>query len=150
MSDLGVLVRNQWVSLARRLPNVELGAFVVMPNHIHGIITIVRSNPHRAQGQEASCFTETMLGKGADSTNRSHAEFEGTLGAIVRSFKSVSTREARRVLGDARYCLWQRSYHEHVVRGYKSLHAIQQYINENPLHWAHDPDHPDCMGKTHR
>ena len=87
-----------------------------MPNHIHGIIFL--------QGAASSA---------------------PTLGRVVRAFKSISAIGANRLLNRAGQPFWQRNYFEHVVRDEDELHALRQYIRDNPLNWEVDPDNPSNL-----
>jgi putative transposase len=108
---------------------VELDAFVIMPNHVHGIIVI------RCRG-EASAVTI----HGAKTPSKSDAS--PLLSAIVQNIKSISTRRinaARRAPGTP---VWQRGYYEHVVRNEQELMAIREYIRGNPARRDEDENNP--------
>jgi putative transposase len=111
-------VRSAWCGLPARFPGVALDEFVMMPNHIHGIIVLAE--------------------EGAASS-------APTLGQIVRAFKSISAIAANRVLGRSNRPFWQRNYYEHVIRDEEELNAIRQYIVDNPSGWADDPENPSNM-----
>ena len=125
LSDVGRVVQECWLDLPERMSFVELGAHVLMPNHLHGIIIIVRSAADNRPAPATHCPA-------------------GSVGAIIRSFKAESTRRVRERRGDPNFHLWQRNYYEHIVRGYKSLAAISRYIRENPVHWHRDLENPDA------
>ena len=69
----------------------------------------------------------------------------GSLGTIVRSFKSASTRRASSLPGTSGVPLWQRNYYEHVVRDDQDLRRLREYITNNPLRWALDEENPSRM-----
>ncbi len=104
-------------------PNVELDAFVVMPNHIHGVIIIFD-----AVGAELSSAP-------------THAK-RNPLSEIVRGFKAFSARRINELRNSLGSPVWQRNYHEHIIRSEKSLNAIREYILFNPARWASDQDNP--------
>jgi putative transposase len=105
-----------WHVLPLRFPCVALDEFVIMPNHVHGILVL----------------------KGAASS-------APTLGHVIRAFKSISAIEANRASGRVGQPLWQRNYYEHVIRDEDELNAVRQYVRENPLKWAEDPDNPSIL-----
>jgi putative transposase len=107
LSRCGRTVRTQLEELRPRL-GVELDAYVVMPNHVHALLD---------------------LGAGRRARQASPLR----LGTVVGSFKSGSSRLARR-------SLWQRGYHDHVVRDEDDLERIREYIATNPTLWASDPE----------
>jgi putative transposase len=128
LSDAGKLVERSWTNLAERFPSVEPGAFVVMPNHIHGIIRIVR---HRGAA------SSPLRNGGAAST-------APPLGQIVRAFKSTSARAGNRLLSRVAAPLWQRNYVERVIRNDDELGKIREYSSTNPVRWASDRENPEA------
>ena len=105
-----------WHDLPARFPTVALDEFTVMPNHIHGIIFLM----------------------GAASS-------APTLGKVIRAFKSISAIEANKALNRSGQPFWQRNYYEHIIRDEDELHALRQYIRDNPLKWDEDPDNPSNL-----
>jgi REP element-mobilizing transposase RayT len=112
------VVRSVWEGLPARFPHVMLDEFVIMPNHMHGIVIIEDASWERGAASSAP-----------------------TLGEIVRAFKSRSAIQANRVLNRSGG-FWQRNYYEHIIRNEDELNAIRQYIKDNPVKWAEDPDNP--------
>jgi putative transposase len=101
--------------------DIETDAFVVMPNHVHGIIVL----PDTANG------AATRVGP--------------ALGEVVAAFKSATTVQyiqsvKTRAWPAFRQRLWQRNYYEHVIRDEKALARIRLYIDENPARWAFDDE----------
>ena len=121
------IVRSAWDSLPARFPHVMLDEFVMMPNHIHGIIILAPT-------------AGAPPGRGAAS--RGAASSAPTLGRVVRAFKSVSAIEANRIMSRSERPFWQRNYYEHIIRDEDELNIIRQYIRDNPLGWEQDPDNP--------
>ena len=99
-----------------------LDEFVTMPNHIHGIIILAPT-------------AGAPLGRGAASS-------APTLGRVVRAFKSLSAREANRIMKRIERPFWQRNYYERIIRDEDDLNIIRQYTRDNPLKWDQDPDNP--------
>ena len=111
----GLLARSTWTGLTTRFPSVALDEFVLMPNHLHGIVLLTsRQAP-----------SDKVL----------------DLGEVIRAFKAVTTRGVRQS-GRPDFA-WQRNYYEHVVRDEHDLLRIQQYIGNNPAAWADDEENPD-------
>lgn len=125
LCEAGRVVSEAWACLPPRFSTIALDVFVVMPNHVHGIIQIVASNPPRAQ-------------QAAPLRNAP------TLGSIIRAFKSMSAISVNRLLGRSGYAVWQRNYYEHVIRNEKQLEMVRQYIVPNPLRWASDRENPQA------
>jgi REP element-mobilizing transposase RayT len=118
---LGDTVEAVWYRLPLHFKFIELDAFIVMPNHIHGIIVI--------QNQ--------ALEKAAHDSQYPHGTMPESLGAIVQNFKSISTRKINFLCGD-RLKIWQRNYYEHIIRNENSYQKIRQYILDNPRNWEQD------------
>jgi REP element-mobilizing transposase RayT len=125
LGPAGKTIERVWLDLPRRFEHVCLDEYVIMPNHIHGIL---RLRPWRDDGREHDTFGEP-------------------LSEIVRWFKAQSTRAYIRGvydLGWARFDgrLWQRGYYEHVIRDEDDLVHGRGYILRNPRRWMTDPDNP--------
>jgi putative transposase len=139
LSDTGRIAEVSWVGLSSRFPTVPLDSFVVMPNHIHGIITVGAQfiAPDSAQFIAPSSAPHNQAGIAQEgAVNRAP-----TLGEIIRTYKAASTRMIRQT-ANLEFA-WQRNYYEHVVRNGESLNRIRQYILENPARWAIDRENPD-------
>jgi REP element-mobilizing transposase RayT len=124
------VAETMWQRLPRHFPRVELDEWVVMPNHLHGIVVLVPDGE----------TTDAPLDEPPPSGPAS-----GSLGAIVGNFKSVTTRRINRMRKTPGMPLWQRNYHERVIRNEREWNAIRQYIRDNPARWHDDPDHPDRL-----
>ncbi len=128
--------------------------FVIMPNHVHGIVWLpARSNVRRrptdvgAQrpGIDRSVVDEVALAgeRRSDIVGaaplRAHVK-AGSLGAIVRAFKSTSTKRINRLRETPGARVWQRGYHDRIIRDEAELARVRQYIRENPAKWDEDPN----------
>ena len=143
-SALGRLVRECWVAIPLHFPQVELHEFVVMPNHLHGLIAIVRkptappapaAAPTPLVGAQHRCaLPPGGLGQAA--------VVPGSIGAIVRSFKSIVVKRAHKELG-WNGPIWQRNYFERVLRDGKEFADASRYIAENPKKWEWDRENPE-------
>ena len=133
LNDVGYMVRQVWGQLSERFPNIELDEFVIMPNHVHGIIVIMDAgSAHQNVG--AQFIAPNNMG----AINRAP-----TLGNIIRTFKALTTYRVRR-LGMPRFC-WQRNHYEHVIRNESDLGEIREYIQNNPTQWALDRENPNQL-----
>ena len=123
--------------------HVQLDAFVVMPNHVHGIVWIEPAvgarlaSPLRPDGERfRETHRELVVSQHVQPQQRGSGVQSGSLGAIVGGFKSAVSKRAREQLGDVK--VWQRNYHDRVIRNEAELHAIREYITYNPLNWSRD------------
>ncbi|MEW6684583.1 MAG: transposase [Candidatus Edwardsbacteria bacterium] len=132
LSDLGQIAGKFWQEIPVHYQNIILDEYVIMPNHIHGIIIIADA----CRGVKFNAPTN------ARSTNRYSqiSPKSGTLSVIIRTYKSAVTHWCK----DNRnpHFQWPRNYYEHIIRNEKSLNKIRQYILENPYHWDSDEENP--------
>ncbi len=141
-NDAGRMVQAAGDGLPQRFPGLELDAFVVMPNHVHGIIVIPGDMGAHDVGAglvPAPCVPVTTGAPTRGATTR----VAPTLGDVVGAFKSWTTvlyargaRGAGWVSFDGR--LWQRNYYEHIIRNEQSYQRISEYIINNPIKWTED------------
>jgi REP element-mobilizing transposase RayT len=137
LNQVGEVVQREWLRTPQLRPNVELDEFIVMPNHLHGIIIIKR--PSIVVG--AYCNTplhvgDTPLHGERDDHLKSPSQ---TLGAIMRGFKSSTAAQINKQLGLGSFA-WQRNYYERIIRNDLELEHIRAYIRNNPLHWDLDEE----------
>jgi REP element-mobilizing transposase RayT len=119
LNGFGEIVAWCWNDLPSHYPNVEMDEFVIMPDHVHGIIVITEPDPVR-EGSEPSL-------------TRRHP-----LSEIVRSFKTFSARRINECRGTPGLSVWQRNYFEHIIRDERALERIREYIISNPERWFGD------------
>ena len=132
--DIRESVERAWHQIPQHFPNTKLDEFVVMPNHVHGILWILDDDP---KGDVVGA--QHAAPPPASPTPRVRP---GSLGAIVRSFKSAATRRVNEVGQTPGTPFWQRNYYEHVIRDEDELGRIRQYILDNPLQWELDRENP--------
>jgi len=132
LNDTGRAVRASWNELPARFQNVVLDAFVVMPNHIHGIVIV---------GAQFIAPTNSSQPPIAN-TDQGAINRAPTLGQIVRKYKAVTTRLIRQTANTT--FAWQRNYYEHIIRDDESLNRIRRYILDNPSRWAFDRENPEA------
>jgi REP element-mobilizing transposase RayT len=133
-NDLGEYVALCWKWLARRYMYVELDEWIVMPNHLHGILVIT-------DGRGGSRTAPTnMRAATAGGASRSAPTKRKPLGRLVGAFKTVSTDQFNEMRGTAGGQLWQRDFYDHIIRNEDELNKIREYIRTNPLRWGSDPE----------
>ena len=146
LNDAGRLVLDEWEALAIRFPGIELDAFVVMPNHVHGVIVIGSGKDEEGDAIQGDAIQ-------GDHKGRPYGEFSTqnipTLGDVIGALKSRVTLEYIRGVKEGRFPgfrgkLWQRNYYEHIIRNEDSLNRIKLYIASNPANWESDNDNPTC------
>jgi REP element-mobilizing transposase RayT len=128
LNEIGRLTEIEWAKTIeiRQDMNLELGAFVVMPNHFHAIV-IIKENEFNNSNNNDGMSNKPQNQFGPQSKN---------LAAIIRGFKSAVTAQARK-LGNSEFA-WQTLYHDHIIRNNQSFENIQNYILNNPEKWDED------------
>lgn len=152
LNDFGKIVSEEWQKTASLRREVDLGPFVVMPNHIHGIIRIVdlasnnSSNDVGARRAVPLPKLETMdfqkndqIGF-AENLERFGKPVSGSMPTIVRAFKSAVTKRINEIRATPGLPIWQRNYYEHIIRTDKEFQEIESYILNNPLNWLNDDE----------
>ena len=139
LSTHGRIVEDCWKAIPRHYPNAELDYFVVMPNHVHGILLLLNSSAGTA------CRAPTTANdNGPASPRRFGGALAGALASVIGSFKSAATRQVRQSSRTRGEPLWQRGYWEHIIRDERELAEVRRYIAENPLRWSFDRENPEA------
>ena len=128
LNDCGQTVQDEWEKSAQIRKEIELDAFVVMPNHVHGIVVIT-----------------DRMGRATGRSSLQSGPAKRSLGAFVSGFKSVVTKRINAFQGLPGTPVWQRNYFEHVIRDENSLNRIRQYVLDNPARWEFDRENPATL-----
>lgn len=151
LNDAGFMVQRVWDELPQYYPGVDIDEFVVMPNHIHGIIVL--SNAPVGAGPRA-CPDNAALSSLGQQSRQPRQQSDEVIGLpdVVHRFKSFTTDRYRRGVGESGWTpfpgrLWQRNYHEHIIRDEDALYQIRRYIMNNPMRWTIDRENPDAIVK---
>jgi putative transposase len=116
LSEIGKIVQQCWYALPKHFLFIDIDSFVIMPNHLHGIVII------NEYGQDSALAP-------SDGTRAN------SLSAIVQNFKSVSTRKSTRMLQNRTSPIWQRGYYERIIRDETEINQVREYIETNPVRW---------------
>jgi REP element-mobilizing transposase RayT len=128
LSALGIVAQSAWAAIPAHFPAATLDEFVVMPNHLHGIL--------RLQAGEIRTQSPDDFSRPAS----------GSLAAVIRSFKSFSTRAINQLRRTPGGVFWQRNYYERIIRDEDELMRIRSYIRLNPEKWQEDEYHSAFSG----
>jgi REP element-mobilizing transposase RayT len=123
LSPFGNIIKEVWQSIPFHFPQSTNDHFMIMPNHIHGIIELV--------GARHAVPHDERFGK----------PVSGSIPTIIRSFKSESTRKINLYRKSPGGKVWQRNFYEHVIRNEKEFQAFYDYIYTNPLNWSNDDEY---------
>jgi len=124
LNEFGRIVSEKWQWLETQYPYIELGAWIVMPNHFHGILVI------------------HDIGRGGSRSAPTPIKRK-PLGGLIGVFKTVSTKQINLLRDIVGQVIWQRNYYEHIIRSEPEMDRISRYIESNPLRWADDDENPN-------
>jgi REP element-mobilizing transposase RayT len=121
LNKIGKIVEKAWLGLPDHYPDIDVEHFIIMPNHLHGLVEI-KEAPRRGG------FLNPPLQKAFGLTE------------IIRGFKTWSAREVNSLRNTKGVPLWQRSFYDKIIRDEKQLFTILEYIRYNPQRWADDEE----------
>lgn len=146
LNDAGRMINKSWNELPMKYSGIGIDEFVVMPNHIHGIIIL-------PVGAGPSAYPDIMnqqnIGQpaGVKGQPQGVAPTRLSLPDVVHRFKSFTSTQYRIGVEQFKWQpfrvrLWQRNYYEHIIRSEDELNRVREYIINNPLRWIEDEDNP--------
>lgn len=127
LNEMGLTADSNWKLIGSIFPFVTLGAFQIMPNHIHGVLHIKCSTNH----------SEDSLGQSANTlsggiTSENNPMIDESLGTIIRWFKGKTCHELRK--RQPKFG-WQPQYYDNIILSLEELKSVEQYIYDNPKNW---------------
>lgn len=132
LNQFGNIVLECWNSLTRRYANIELDKFVVMPNHVHGIIKII---------DNVGAIHELPL-----QSNKIVERRRMLIPKVIGYFKMNAAKQINIMRNTSGIPFWQYNYYEHIIRNVDKLNKIREYIQNNPLKWHLDRENPERTG----
>lgn len=118
LNQYGEIVREEWERTSLVRPRVEIGAYTIMPNHVHGILIF----HDRVEATRRVAPTRTLQ--------------PDSLGAIMAQFKSIVTKRINAIRNSPQAPVWQGNYYEHIIRNDNEMARIWSYIESNPARWG--------------
>lgn len=150
LNKYGIIVNEEWLKTKEIRKNIDLDYYVIMPNHIHGIIIIQYAENQNVRATRWVAPNEKLIVPQNDSVIQSDTKEKGashrltptiqsnSLGSIIGQFKSVCTKRINKIDVVNKKFIWQRNYYEHIIRNDDDLYRIRKYIELNPLKWQLD------------
>ncbi len=149
LTPVGEIAQEQWLKIPAHFSNVLLDEFVIMPNHLHGILVITERDIHTGKGKAFDFWLkQKYFNKNNDSTEHNYLSNHGSnalpiragsnpgsIPAVVQNFKSITSRRINKLLETPGSTIWHRNYYEHVIRDDKDYARIVEYMRENPKKW---------------
>lgn len=145
LSEFGEIVAACWQAIPQHFSQIQLDRFVVMPNHLHGILVVTDMD----KGMVVTTDTGRGMAMPCPYTTFQSRKFgqpiSGSISTIVGSFKSAVTKQINLLRHAPGTPVWQRNYYEHIIRDDRALHQIRDYIEHNPITWNQDQLHPNHL-----
>jgi putative transposase len=152
LSEIGKLAEKFWLEILNQFEYIELGNFVIMPNHVHGILIInnmvetrfiatnITDNPQKLNASKPidkiqEKDTQSINSKTGGITGNKNPMFHDNISRIIRWYKGRCSFEIRKLNPNFE---WQSLFHDHIVQNSNSFDKIQNYIEENPSNWEKD------------
>lgn len=132
LSDIGKIIYDEWYKSAEIRPNILLDEFIIMPNHIHGIIIINNNEKNIFVNNDVNVETHSY----ASLQPTINENKQNNLSNIIRGFKSSSTKLIH--ISGCNNFLWQPRFYEHIIKDETALKNIRQYIINNPSNWKNN------------
>jgi len=140
LNQAGKIVKQTWQNIPMHFSNTSCEIFVVMPNHIHGIIDII--NDEIVGARHASPLQSNRLKPQSQWVNGVKPQ---SVGAIIGSFKSAVTKQLHQTKTINQEKIWQRNYYEHIIRDEDDYQHTADYIKTNPYNWENDHENPENL-----
>jgi putative transposase len=131
LNETGRIAHNVWNEQINHFDNIKLYDFIVMPNHIHGIINILNTNGYYVYNSERVINPKRIQ----------------KLPVIISSYKSAASKEINKVSGEKTFA-WQASYYDRLIRNEEEFDALSVYIVKNPLNWEKDIEYNEYQDKS--
>jgi len=145
INNAGEMIKKEWTNLTQRFNHIIIDEFVIMPNHLHGVIHITGGQPFRAINDYSK--NRVKIIDNTDLIEPPSGTSENSISRIIQGFKSISTVnyiESVRINHWPPFekHLWQQNFYDHIIRNMEELKEIRGYIMNNPLNWESDEDNP--------
>ena len=138
LNEFGRLAHDTWNDLPNHNSNCHLDAFVIMPNHVHGIVII--GNRIDSAGTDSR-----PVGVGSEPTPTGSTN----ISEVIRGFKTFSARRINDARDTKGQPVWQRGFYDHIIRQEEDVENIRAYIQQNPERWERDRNNPSHSPKKH-
>jgi REP element-mobilizing transposase RayT len=145
LNGIGIIAQKCWEEIPEHCAYADIDRYVIMPNHIHGII-ILNDNQSTYVAHRHACANESISkdfninGHFEKETGSFHIRPYQKLSIVVGSFKSAVSKLVHKYNLSSKFC-WQKSFYDHIIRSEKELFEIRKYMENNPLKWNEDRFH---------
>ena len=148
LNKYGKVIYEKWNNIIKHFHNTKLDEFVVMPNHIHGILFIIAVNVGaKHSNNDTIPRSQDIIQNASPLHTLPKGTIPGSLSAIMQNYISITTRKINQIRKTPSEKFWQRNYYEHIVRDEEELNKIREYIINNPQKWEEDRNNPENWEK---
>jgi REP element-mobilizing transposase RayT len=139
LNKFGMIAQEEWYKSAEIRQEIRLHEFVVMPNHIHGIVEIIGCRGDRPVAQN-NVINDRMIDnkEKGDRPVAPTGPQSGSVGAMIAGYKSSVTSKINQLRNSQGKPIWQRNFYDNIIRNEESLQSIRDYIRNNPAKWSSD------------
>ncbi|MGP1383331.1 MAG: transposase [Thainema sp.] len=148
LNPFGEIVAEEWLRSQNIRQEINLDAWVVMPNHIHGIVFIQGKTSQQVSDNSSQVSDQPRNPVGANGHSPLQRMASRSLSSFITGFKSTATKRINILRDMPRTPVWQRNYYEHIIRSEESLEHIRRYIQTNSANWNNDQLHPENWAET--
>lgn len=143
LNAFGEIARTEWLKSSEIRAEIRLGAFVIMPNHFHGIVQVIDAG--RGKDRRGDRPVAPTKGAPTPRVNPTPGPKSKSIGAMVGGYKSAVTTRINTLRNNPGAPVWQRNYYEHIIRDEADYNRIVEYIAHNPQRWAEDSLNPAAL-----
>ena len=152
LNQIGKIVAEEWINTRKIRPKFQLDEWIIMPNHLHGIVIIDENilglgERNRDILGDRNISEQKIFGEGSQdilgARNAPLRQEPNSISSFVAGFKSAVTKRINLLRNNRDIPIWQRNYYESIIQDEQSLLAIQEYIFNNPCQWEKDPDNQE-------
>jgi REP element-mobilizing transposase RayT len=145
LNEAGKMIEIEWKNLTKQFNYIRLDSFIIMPNHLHGIINITGGPPFGSINEYYLNHEE--ITKNLNLIKNTSGTLKNSIGRIIQRFKSISTVKYIESVRLHHWPffekhLWQKNFHDHIIRNMEELKTMRRYIMNNPMKWESDKDNP--------
>jgi putative transposase len=141
LNKYGMIAREEWIKSSEIRQEIRLHEFVVMPNHIHGIVEIIDAGVGAPGWSPKKHWGDQPVARNKDEGDQPVAPTgpqSTSVGAMIGGYKSSVTTKINKIRNMQGEPVWQRNFYDHVIRNEESLQNIRNYIRNNPANWSSD------------
>lgn len=148
LSDIGEIANKYWQEIPLHIPSAQLDEYIIMPNHVHGII--IQNEIRRNTTSDSRITKKSAVRQGGITAHHNPMLAKNGIPYIIRWYKGRVAHEIRKnivALNNIQFA-WQPRFHDHIIRSEEDLNKIRNYISSNPVNWDKDEENQDAINRV--